>query len=60
LSLYRAVVLDTPEIFLHFLDQRIKAADDPEFEVSDELDYLGLYLAGISHIALYILAQLRY
>lgn len=35
---------ESPSIFLHFLEQRIKAAQSNVLELFDELDHLGLYI----------------
>ncbi|WP_342488863.1 SEC-C metal-binding domain-containing protein [Cytobacillus sp. FSL W7-1323] len=35
---------ESPSIFLHFLEQRVKASQSPDLEVFDELDHLGLYI----------------
>ncbi|WP_175987079.1 YecA family protein [Bacillus sp. Marseille-Q1617] len=35
---------ESPSIFLHFLEQRLKAAQSPDLEVIDELDHLGMYI----------------
>jgi hypothetical protein len=36
---------DSPSKFLHFLEQRLKAAKSKNLELNDELDHLGLYIA---------------
>lgn len=35
---------ESPSMFLHFLEQRIKATKVPYLELIDELDHLGLYI----------------
>lgn len=35
---------ESPSMFLHFLEQRIKASQLNDLEVYDELDHLGLYI----------------
>jgi hypothetical protein len=35
---------NSPSMFLHFLEQRIKASNSNDLELIDELDHLGLYI----------------
>lgn len=35
---------ESPSMFLHFLEQRLKAAQSKDLELFDELDHLGLYI----------------
>lgn len=37
-------VFDNPLCFLHFVEQRMKAAQSEDVDLADELDHLGLYL----------------
>jgi preprotein translocase subunit SecA len=39
-----ADLFDNPLVFLHFLEQRMRAARSELVDVNDELDHLGLYL----------------
>jgi hypothetical protein len=39
-----ADLFDNPLVFLHFLEQRMRAAQSELVDVNDELDHLGLYL----------------
>jgi hypothetical protein len=39
-----ADLFDNPLIFLHFVEQRMRAAQSELVDVNDELDHLGLYL----------------
>ena len=39
-----ADVFENPLIFLHFVEQRMRAFQSDELEVDDELDHFGLYL----------------
>jgi hypothetical protein len=39
-----ADVFDNPLVFLHFVEQRMRAARSPLVKLTDELDHLGLYL----------------
>lgn len=39
-----ADLFDNPLVFLHFVEQRMRAAQSELIDVNDELDHLGLYL----------------
>lgn len=39
-----ADLFDNPLVFLHFVEQRMRAAQSEVVDVNDELDHLGLYL----------------
>ncbi len=39
-----ADLFDNPLVFLHFVEQRVRAAQSELVDVDDELDHLGLYL----------------
>ena len=39
-----ADIFDNPLVFLHFVEQRMRAAQSKVVDVDDELDHLGLYL----------------
>ncbi len=46
-------IVESPSIFLHFLQRRITANDYPQFEAADELDFFMYYL----HDGLYLQAK---
>lgn len=37
-------IFDNPLVFLHFIEQRIKAGQSEDVDLLDELDHIGLYL----------------
>jgi len=37
-------IFDNPLIFLHFVEQRVRAGQSKDVDLDDELDHLGLYL----------------
>lgn len=39
-----ADLFDNPLVFLHFVEQRMRAAQSESVDVNDEIDHLGLYL----------------
>ena len=40
-----ADLFDNPLIFLHFIEQRMRAANSEHVDLNDEMDHLGLYIA---------------
>lgn len=45
-----AELFDSPTVFLHFAEMRLKAAAEPRVDVHDELDHVGLYFRENDYI----------